>query len=212
MRGRLITVEGGEGAGKSSCLGELAAVLEASGIEHVQTREPGGTRLGEMLRSMLLDDQQSLAVETELLLMFAARAQNLHEVILPALAAGRWVISDRFTDASYAYQGAGRGIDAVHIEYLERWVQGHVRPDLTILLDLPAERGLARAVANGRPDRIEQEKMAFHQRVREAYLARAQADHERFRLVDAGQPLAQVCREVRRAVAEFIDAVREAGN
>jgi dTMP kinase len=193
MPGRFITLEGSEGAGKSSNLAYIQARLERAGVDLVVTREPGGTPLGEEIRKLLLDHRNTdMLDDTELLLMFAARAQHLNELILPSLQQGKWVLCDRFTDASYAYQGGGRGIPTERIAVLEQWVQGELRPDLTLLLDIPVEQGLERAGARSAPDRFEREQQAFFQRVRQAYLDRAQADARRYRIIDASRPLDQV--------------------
>jgi len=203
MRGRFITIEGGEGAGKSSNLDFVRRHLERRGVELVTTREPGGTALGEAIREMLLDRRnREMADDTELLLMFAARAQHLAERILPALEAGIWVLCDRFTDATYAYQGGGRGIPGERIAVLEQWVQKGLQPDLTLLLDIPVEQGLARAGARSAPDRFESERIAFFERVRAAYLERARRFPERFRVIDASRPLEQV----QRSLAEVLEA------
>jgi dTMP kinase len=188
MQPRFITLEGGEGAGKTTVIQALRAALEAMGEEVVCTREPGGTPLAEQIRGLLLDPRhEPPAPETELLLMFAARAQHVRETILPALRRGAWVISDRFTDASYAYQGGGRGLDAGLIGELEERFVGIV-PGLTLLLDVPVAVGLQRARRRGEADRIEAEDVVFFERVREAYRARAKAEPQRFRLIDATRP------------------------
>jgi dTMP kinase len=185
---RFISLEGGEGAGKSTVLAALEARLRAQGIEAVTTREPGGTPLAEQIRGLLLDTHHEVpSSETELLLMFAARAQHVRETILPALERGVWVISDRFTDASYAYQGAARGGDSDFIAELERRVVG-ITPGMTLLLDVPVEVGLERAQKRGDADRIEGEQRDFFERVRASYLARADAEPWRFRVIDATQP------------------------
>lgn len=192
-RGSFITVEGGEGVGKSTNITFIAGQLRAAGHDPLLTREPGGTALAESIRALLLEPRpEPIAQMTELLLVFAARAQHLAEVIEPALAAGRWVLCDRFTDATYAYQGAGRGLDRRVIGELERLVQGERRPDLTILLDAPVEIGRQRASARGALDRFEQEQQAFFERVRQDYRQRAGSEPERFRIIDAASPLAQV--------------------
>ena len=204
-RGRFITVEGPEGAGKSSNIEFVRGLLEETGREVVVTREPGGTGLGEAVRGLLLGrHDHPTGTDAELLLMFAARAQHLEEVIRPALEAGRWVLCDRFTDATYAYQGGGRGVDPARIAVLEEWVQGPLRPDLTLLLDLPVEEGLRRAGDRSEPDRFERERADFFERVREAYLQRAEAEPERLRRVDAGVPLAEVQAELRDVLTEFV--------
>lgn len=201
MAGRFITLEGPEGSGKSTNLVFIRQHLEQAGLPVQVTREPGGTELGEKIRSLLLDrDHTGMLEDTELLLMFAARAQHIGELIRPALAAGRWVLSDRFTDASYAYQGGGRGIPEQRISALEEWVQGPFRPDLTLLLDLPVEQGLARARARGETDRFEQEEVAFFERVRKTYLERAESAPERYRIIDASQPLSSVQAQIRTAL------------
>jgi dTMP kinase len=208
MTGKLITLEGGEGAGKSTVLAAVRELLAARNIDVVVTREPGGTPVGEAIRAVLLDPQhKGLCAETELLLMFAARAQLVRAAIQPALAAGRWVLSDRFTDASYAYQGGGRGQPETRIADLERWAAAGVTPDLTLLLDLPVADGLKRANGRGAADRIEMENAEFFERVRASYRARAAAQPARFRVIDAAQPLHQVLADVRRMVHTFLDEV-----
>lgn len=182
---RFVSLEGGEGAGKSTVLSALAEALNETGEVVVCTREPGGSPLAEHVRELLLSQtEDSPTAEAELLLMFASRAQHVQRVIAPALASGAWVLSDRFTDASYAYQGAARGIDVDTIHQLEQRFVG-IRPGLTLLLDVPVDIGRARASGRGTPDRIEREKDGFFQVVRDAYVARAHADPERFRVVDA---------------------------
>jgi dTMP kinase len=188
-RGKFISLEGGEGAGKSTLLAGLHEHLMAQGIDLRLTREPGGTALGESVRAIVLDPaRHGMCAESELLLMFAARAQLVREVIEPALAAGQWVLCDRYVDASYAYQGGGRGQPAERIAELERWACDGLKPDLTLLLDLPVATGRARAAGRGDADRIEVEADAFFERVRAAYRARAAAEPSRFRVIDAGQP------------------------
>ncbi|GAB2810831.1 dTMP kinase [Dyella kyungheensis] len=185
-RGKLITLEGGEGAGKSTLLAGLQKHLLAQGVALVQTREPGGTPLGEAVRAIVLDPvHREMCAESELLLMFASRAQLVRECVEPALAAGQWVLCDRFTDASYAYQGGGRGVPNERIATLEQWATGGLTPDLTLLLDLPVATGRARAAGRGEADRIEVEGDTFFERVRAAYRARAAAEPQRFRLIDA---------------------------
>jgi len=204
MKGRLISLEGGEGAGKSTLLSGLRAHFERSGMDVLYTREPGGTPVGEAIRALVLDPaHRDMAVETELLLMFAARAQLVSEVLQPALAAGRWVLCDRFTDASYAYQGGGRGVDAARIAELERIATGGLKPDLTLLLDLPVAHGRARASQRGDADRIEAERDDFFERVRSAYRARAQAEPRRFRIIDASQPADAVLRNAVLAIDDL---------
>ncbi|HEV2538139.1 MAG TPA: dTMP kinase [Frateuria sp.] len=194
-RGRFISLEGGEGAGKSTLLAGLRAHIAGQGIDLVQAREPGGTPVGEAVRAIVLDPAlRGMAAETELLLMFASRAQLVRETIAPALAAGRWVLCDRYVDASYAYQGGGRGQPPARIAELERWTCDGVSPDLTLLLDLPVATGRARAAGRGGADRIEAEADAFFERVRERYRARAAAEPARFRVIDAGQSPEDVLR------------------
>lgn len=205
MRGRFITLEGSEGSGKSTNLAYIYEKLQQSGIDVILTREPGGTPLGEQIRALLLDHrQQAMASDTELLLMFAARAQHLNELILPALEQGKWVLCDRFTDATYAYQGAGRGIDEARIVTLEQWVQGDLRPDLTFFLDLPVEQGLARAGARSEPDRFEREQLDFFERVRQGYLRQAEREPQRYRVVDAALALEQVQSQLDTILADYL--------
>jgi dTMP kinase len=188
-----ITLEGPEGAGKSTNRESLAERLRGHGIDVVLTREPGGTPLAERIRELLLaPSDEAMDADTELLLVFAARAQHLAGVIRPALARGTVVLCDRFTDATYAYQGGGRGLSVERIAALEHFVQGDLRPDLTLVFDLPVEIGLSRAAARGRLDRFEQEGRGFFEAVRSTYLDRAAAAPERYRLVDAALPLGQV--------------------
>ncbi|HKE48021.1 MAG TPA: dTMP kinase [Rhodanobacteraceae bacterium] len=210
MTGRLITLEGGEGAGKSTVMDAVRERLAARGIDVIVTREPGGTVLGEAVRDIVLDPaRRNLCAEAELLLMFASRAQLVRELIRPALDAGQWVLSDRFTDASYAYQGAGRGQPDARIADLERWA-ALIRPDLTLLLDLPIAEGLARAGGRGRADRIELESGDFFERVRAAYRARAAAEPARFRIIDATRSIADVRAAAFAAIDAFVDAERGA--
>jgi dTMP kinase len=191
VAGKFITLEGVDGAGKSTHLGWLVEHLRARGHTVVQTREPGGTPLGEKLRELLLHEPMHL--ETEALLMFAARREHLERVIRPALARGDWVVCDRFTDASFAYQGGGRGLSAEKLARLEDWVQGGFQPDLTLLFDLPIDIAARRMAGAARQlDRFEQEKVDFHERVRAAYLARAAAMPARMRVIDGGQTIEQI--------------------
>ena len=197
-RGKFITVEGGEGVGKSTNIALIAEMLARAGQSPVQTREPGGTALAEKIRQLLLaHGDEAMSASTELLLIFAARAQHLAQVIEPALAAGRWVLCDRFTDATYAYQGGGRGLNGEHIATLEQLVQGAVRPDLTVLLDAPVATGRERAQSRSQPDRFEVEQVAFFERVRETYLQRARSEPQRFLIVDAAQSLPEVQADLR---------------
>ncbi|MCQ2028543.1 dTMP kinase [Stutzerimonas zhaodongensis] len=193
MTGLFITLEGPEGAGKSTNREYLAQRLRENGLDVVLTREPGGTPLAERIRELLLAPaDETMNSDTELLLVFAARAQHIAQVIHPALARGAIVLCDRFTDATYAYQGGGRGLSVQRIEQLENFVQGDMRPDLTLIFDLPVEVGLSRAAARGRLDRFEQEGLDFFQAVRGSYLARARQDAQRYRIIDAGQTLSAV--------------------
>ncbi len=206
VRGKFISLEGGEGAGKSTLLAGLRDGIEQRGIALVQTREPGGTAVGEAVRAIVLDPtQRGLAAETELLLMFASRAQLVREVIEPALHAGRWVLCDRYADASYAYQGGGRGQPASRIAELERWACAGVTPDLTLLLDLPVAIGRARAAGRGDADRIEVEADAFFERVRATYRERAALEPDRFRVIDAGQSPAAVLQAATLALGALIE-------
>lgn len=203
-RGKFISLEGGEGAGKSTLLAGLRQAIEQRGIRLVQTREPGGTQLGEAARAIVLDPaQRGLTAEAELLLMFASRAQLVREVIAPALDAGQWVLCDRFADASYAYQGGGRGQPGERIAELERWACDGLKPDLTLLLDLPIATGRARAAGRGEADRIEVEADAFFERVRSTYRERAAAEPKRFRVLDASQSPADVLKAATQAIAEL---------
>ncbi len=187
-RGKFISLEGGEGAGKSTLLAGLRNALEHEGIDLLQTREPGGTALGEAVRGIVLDPSlRDMSAEAELLLMFASRAQLVRDGIEPALRAGRWVLCDRFVDASYAYQGGGRGQPAARIAELERWACGGLQPDLTLLLDLPVAIGRQRIAGRGAADRIEVEADAFFERVRATYRDRAAAEPGRIRVIDASQ-------------------------
>ena len=209
MSGLFITLEGPEGAGKSTNREYLAELLMQAGIEVVLTREPGGTPLAERIRELLLaPDSEVMAVDTELLLMFAARAQHLAGVIRPALARGAVVLCDRFTDATYAYQGGGRGLAHERIAILEQFVQGDLRPDLTLVFDLPVEVGLARAAARGKLDRFEQEQQSFFEAVRQTYLARAAQAPERYRVLDAAQPLSQVQADLAALVPALLERIR----
>ena len=191
MRGKFITLEGVDGAGKSTHLDWLAGRISAAGKKVLVTREPGGTPLGEELRKLLL--AQPMHLETETLLMFAARREHLHQTILPALSAGTWVLSDRFTDATFAYQGGGRGLDLGRIETLENWVQQGLQPDLTLVFDLSVEEAKRRRLAaTAAPDRFEQEDLDFFGRVRSVYLARAARYPQRIRLIDAGKTVDEI--------------------
>jgi len=204
-RSRFITFEGTEGVGKTTNMDYVEGLLRSRGIVFVRTREPGGTPVAERVRAILLDAQsEPIDPEAELLLVFAARAQHLARVIRPALDAGSWVLCDRFTDATYAYQGGGRGLSSARIAALEAQVQGTLQPDLTIYLDLPVATGLAR-IDESRRDRFEREQQSFFERVRQVYLERAKA-YPRFCIVDAGRPLDAVQRDIAEVLQRFIDA------
>ncbi|WFE68770.1 dTMP kinase [Thiomicrospira sp. R3] len=194
MIGKFLTLEGVEGAGKSTNLRFIEQWLNEQGIEFVVTREPGGTELGEAIRGLLLDKRyKTMTPSCELLLMFAARAQHIETLIKPALAQGKWVVSDRFTDATYAYQGAARGLGFERIAPIENWVQQAFRPDCTFVFDLPVELGMQRvATRGGEIDRFEQEQNGFFEKVRQAYLVRAAQSPERYCVVDAAQSLEAV--------------------
>lgn len=195
--GLFMTLEGIEGAGKTTCSAYIKAWLEQQGMDYVHTREPGGTPLAEKVRDLLLDhSDETVAASTELLLVFAARAQHLGQVIIPALTAEKVVLCERFTDATYAYQGAGRGLDKDHIATLEQLVQGDLRPELTILLDLPVATGMARVRQRGNLDRFEQEALTFFERVRTGYLDRAEKYSHQYAVVDATQAQADVQADI----------------
>jgi dTMP kinase len=202
-RGLFITVEGIEGVGKSTNLSFVANELRRAGHAVVETREPGGTSLGEQIRQLLLSPQTRIAPLAELLLIFAARATHLEEVIRPALNSGKWVVCDRFTDASHAYQGGGRGLPAATVDTLATLVQAELQPDLTLLLDAPLNVAAERQAGRGHRDRFEQEPADFFGRVRQAYLDLAAKNPGRIRLIDASRPLAQVHEEIRGALAEL---------
>ena len=212
MRGRFITIEGGEGVGKSTQIAALAAFLRAAGVEAVLTREPGGTQRAERIRELLLESvPEPMPPSCELLLVFAGRATHLENVIRPALQRGAWVVCDRFTDATFAYQGGGRGMDADTIALLEKLVQGELRPDLTLLLDAPLEIAAARAqernAARGSADRFEREKQDFFERVRRVYLQRARQEPGRFAVIDATASRDAVAVAIRSAVqSRLVDA------
>jgi dTMP kinase len=209
-RGRLITVEGIEGAGKTTNLEFAVDWARKSGCEVIATREPGGTELGEALRELLLANRDELfTVEAEALAMFAARAEHIERVIEPALAGGAWVVCDRFTEATYAYQGGGRGLALSRIAALEDWVQGALRPDLTVLLDVSPEVGLKRARERSGPDRFEQEQIDFFERAREVYLRRAAQEMGRYAVIDAEQDLAHVRSAIADAIDRLIEAARD---
>jgi len=202
--GRFITLEGIEGVGKSTNLEFVAGYLSQRGRRAIVTREPGGTPLGERIRELLLDPASQLPVMSELLLMFAARAAHLEQVVRPALASGQWVVCDRFTDATYAYQGGGRGVPAQKIQWLEQIVQGELRPDLTFLLDAVPQVARQRQRGRGKPDRFEREAETFFARVRTAYLMRARQEPGRFRVIAAQRSLGEVQADLRTALDEFL--------
>jgi dTMP kinase len=203
MRGKFISIEGGEGAGKSTMMERISAWLNSRGHEVIKTREPGGTVLAEKIRAILLDDEHmELCSQAELLLMFASRAQHLEELIRPALQKGDTVLCDRFTDATWAYQGGGRQMPPDLIAGLEQMVHGDLQPDLTLLLDLPVELGLARASRRSEADRFEQESMRFFERVRQAYLDRAASQYERFAVIDASGDEEQVWSQIGAVLEE----------
>ena len=221
VRGRFLAVEGIDGAGKSTQLPRIEHWLHRTGVQSLRTREPGGTPLGEVLRTVLLDPRfTGMSPEAELLVMFAARAEHLAKVIAPALVEGVWILCERFTDATFAYQGGGRDVDPARIAALEETVQGDVRPDLVLVLDLPVEMGLARAEqrrqmspgipadrdecrpTSGAPDRFERENVEFFRRVREVYLARAREQPERYAVIDACADEKTVTDHMVRAISE----------
>jgi dTMP kinase len=199
MAGKFITLEGMDGAGKSTHIPTIIAALEARGIEVVSTREPGGTKLGEQLRELLL--HEAMHAETETLLMFAARREHIATVIEPALARNAYVLSDRFTDATYAYQSGAKGVDVNKIQTLETWVQVILQPDVTLLFDVPVEVSMQRLALARTPDKFERETADFFTRIREAYLRRADENPGRFRIIDANQPLEKVTKLVKDIVA-----------
>ncbi|TXL15867.1 dTMP kinase [Methylococcaceae bacterium HT4] len=205
MSARFITLEGGEGVGKTTNIAYIQSLLKSENIPLVLTREPGGTALAENIRQLLLDkEQEAIAEQTELLMMFAARAQHIKHVIKPALDRGDWVLCDRFTDATYAYQGGGRNMDLSTIQWLENFVQADLRPDLTLLLDAPIELGMQRAQQRGKLDRFESEKMAFFDKVRQVYLSIAEQQPKRVKIVDATQSLDNVQSQIKQILSPFI--------
>ena len=204
-RGLFITVEGGEGVGKSTNIEFLEKHLQGQGVELVLTREPGGTPLAENIRNILLQvDTEPVDQMTELLLIFASRAQHIKQLIEPALASGKWVLCDRFTDATYAYQSGGRQIDARNVQMLEQLVQGEMRPDYTLLLDAPVELGMERARGRGELDRFEREQLDFFHRVRHTYLQLAQESSGRYRVIDASGSLAEVQQQLHKVCGELL--------
>lgn len=204
--GKFITVEGIEGVGKSTNIDFLSGLIEKEGIKVVRTREPGGTPMAERIRGLLLEHgEETLPDTAELLLFFAARSLHVANTIRPALEAGKWVVCDRFTDASRAYQGDGRGLDMERINTLAGWVQEGLEPDVTLLLDAPADIGMGRAARRGASDRLESEEISFYERVREGYLALARAEPERFAIIDASQSLADVKADIRAVLRRLLD-------
>ena len=201
--GRFLAIEGVDGAGKSTQVPRVDEWLRRNGVKTLVTREPGGTPLGESLRTVLLDPRfTGMSASAELLVMFAARAEHLEKCIVPALASGVWVLCERFTDATFAYQGGGRDVDPKRIAALEETVQGDVRPDLVLVLDVPVEVGLERSVRRGAADRFERESIEFFRRVREVYLARAAEHPERYVVIDAGAETETVTRHMVEAISE----------
>jgi len=197
-KGKFITIEGSEGAGKSTNIQYIQDYLQAKNIDFIATREPGGTPIAEKIRDLLLDKKNtSLCEDAELLLMFAARSQHLNELIIPALDAGKWVLSDRFTDATYAYQGGGRGLAKNKIAQLEQWVQGDLRPDATILLDIPVELGMERVRNRGETDRFEEEQMSFFKRIRDTYLQLAKDNPQRFHIINTEPAIDEVYQQLK---------------
>jgi len=203
VRGKFITLEGIDGAGKSTHLRWIARFLRRRGLKVKVTREPGGTAVGEKLRRLVLGSKRALHPETETLLMFAARREHLDKVIVPALAAGRWVLCDRFTDATYAYQAAGSGVNWKKIGVLEQWVQEGLQPDLTILFDVSPVVGRRRAGRRKNPDRFEREKGAYYRRVRNAYLRRAHENPRRMRVIDSSRSLSEVDKELEKLLLSY---------
>ena len=197
-KGKFITIEGSEGAGKSTNIQYVQDYLQAKNIDFIATREPGGTPIAEKIRDLLLDKKNtSLCEDAELLLMFAARSQHLNELIIPALDAGKWVLSDRFTDATYAYQGGGRGLAKNKIAQLEQWVQEDLRPDATILLDIPVELGMERVRNRGETDRFEEEQMSFFKRIRDTYLQLAKDNPQRFHIINTEPAIDEVYQQLK---------------
>jgi len=199
VRGKFITLEGMDGAGKSTHIPDIIKLLELKGVEVISTREPGGTLLGEQLRTILLNE--AMHPETETLLMFAARREHISQIIEPALARGAWVLSDRFTDATYAYQSGGRGVLANKVIELEAWVQGDLQPDLTLLFDVPVEVSVVRLASARAPDKFERESAEFFTKIRNAYLDRANKNPNRFCMINSNQALDDVKVEVKNVIS-----------
>jgi dTMP kinase len=204
QKGKFITIDGVEGAGKSTQITFICEYLQAKGVNVVLTREPGGTDLGEQIRELLLNTKtKSMHSDSELLLMFSARNEHIHSKIIPALNNGDWVLSDRFTDASYAYQGGGRGLNMQRIEQLEKWVLQDFTPDMTLLLDIPVEQGMERVKSRGKKDRIELENMDFFERVRQAYIARSKAYPERIKLINSAKTKEYTSMQIAQILADL---------
>lgn len=201
MKAKFITLEGMDGAGKSTHISSIISLLKQRSVEVVSTREPGGTELGERLRELLL--HEAMHPETETLLMFAARREHIAQVIAPALARGAYVLSDRFTDATYAYQCGAKGVNALKIEKMEQWVQDDLQPDMTLLFDVPVEVSMQRLSAAREPDKFERESADFFTHIRNAYLERARQNPERFKVIDSNRPLDEVAQSVMQAIASL---------
>tara|TARA_Y100001935_G_scaffold255670_1_gene271168 strand:- start:9661 stop:10296 length:636 start_codon:yes stop_codon:yes gene_type:complete len=205
MTGKFITIEGIEGAGKTTCISEIVSIIEKAEIPFIQTREPGGTKLGEEVREILLDKRKNgMSTDAELLLMFSSRAEHLEKKILPAIESGKWVVCDRFIDASYAYQGAGRGIKKERIKQLFDWLEGSLDPDLTILLDLPVDQGMSRIKSRQALDRFESENKIFFNKIREGYLDLALSHPDRIQLIDSSRELKSVQEDINKIMTRFI--------
>lgn len=204
-KGLFITLEGIEGAGKSTAVDFIEDFLTKEGHDVIKTREPGGTVIGEQIREILLKNENyTLTYDTELLLVFSARAQHMQEVILPALSSGKIILCDRFTDASYAYQGGGRGIDASRINLLEKWVQGDLRPNLTLLFDLDVNIGMQRSKKRSDADRFEREEINFFEKIRNTYLERAKNEPQRFRIINSASSLESVKEQIITILKDFL--------
>jgi dTMP kinase len=204
QKGKFITIDGVEGAGKSTQITFIYEYLQSKGVNVVLTREPGGTDLGEKIRELLLNTKtKSMHGDSELLLMFSARNEHIHNKIIPALNNGDWVLSDRFTDASYAYQGGGRGLDIKRIEQLEKWVLQDLTPDMTLLLDIPVAQGMERIKSRGKKDRIELEEIDFFERVRQAYIARSKKYPERIKLIDSSKTKEHTSMQIAQILADL---------
>jgi len=205
LKGKFITIEGVEGAGKSTALAFIAEFLEKNEINFIQTREPGGTEIGEKIRSLLLDKNHSqIHPDAELLLMFAARVQHWHELIKPELAAGSWVLSDRFTDSSFAYQGAGRGINLNRLKELDSWSMGEIKPDKTLLLDIDPKLGMKRVKLRGASDRFESEKIEFFSRVRKGFLELAANEPGRFAIIDSAETISNTQSQIKKILEAML--------